>query len=135
MIVVDSSVLSLVYRREWVGLRPSVVEEFEELVRANAALAIPGIVLQEVMAGVRIESKFLALRSALLSFPILPASAEEHVLAAEISTSCGRSGIAASAVDCLIAAQTIACNGRLWTLDRDFAAIARYSRLKFFRPA
>jgi len=135
MIVLDTSILSLALRRRWTGARPSSVERLEEMMRAQAALAIPGIVLQEVLSGIRVESQFSSLQTLLHGIPLLIASGGDHTLAAKIFNQCLDNGVSASHIDCLIAAQTIACHGRLWTLDRDFAAIARCSRLKFFRPA
>lgn len=131
MIVLETSILSLAFRRRWVGPRPAAVDELQELIESNAALAVPAMAFQEVLSGVRTEPQFLELKGVLEGFPILLARPEEHLLAARISNLCARKGVAISAVDALIAGQTIAREGKLWTLDRDFVKLARFCGLKF----
>jgi predicted nucleic acid-binding protein len=89
-------------------------------------------VLQEVLSGIRADDQFDRLRSLLEGFPLITAGREDHVRAASVSNACRRAGIAASTIDCLIAAQTIAVEGRLFTLDRDFRLMAPQCGLKLF---
>lgn len=129
MIVLDSSVLSVVLRRE----RPApLAERFARLVEQDAPLGVPGVVLQEILSGVRSEVQFTRLQRALEAFPVLLADTAGHVRAAQISNACRRRGIAASNTDCLIAALTIGLRGELWTLDADFQRIAGCCALRLF---
>jgi hypothetical protein len=102
------------------------------LVREDVTLLIPGIVLQEVLSGIRTDDQFDRLRSLLEGFPLMTADREDHVRAAGLSNACRRAGVAATTIDCLIAAQTIAVEGRLFTLDRDFRLLAPHCGLKLF---
>jgi len=129
VIVLDTSVLSVVLRRD----PPApLTERFARLVEQDAPLSVPGVVLQEVLSGVRSELQFTRLQKALQAFPILLADKADHVQAAQISNACRRRGIATSNADCLIAALTIRCRGELWTLDTDFQRIVRLSALRLY---
>lgn len=134
MIVLDTSVLSVVLRRGAPGQHQPITDEYARLVEQDAPLCVPGAVLQEVLSGIRSEAQFQKLRGGLKGFPILLAGEADHVLAAQINNACRRHGIAASSVDCLIAALTIGQNGEFWTLDQDFQRMARCCDLKLFRP-
>jgi predicted nucleic acid-binding protein len=131
VILLDTSVLSLAFRRNRrgdaaeapaVGLLRQLVEDDEEVV-------VPGIVLQELLSGVRSEVDFARLERCLSGFPVLAASEAQHRAAARIANTCRAGGVAAATVDCLIAAQAIDCGAALFALDGDFAHIARQVRL------
>ena len=135
MILFDTSVLSRVFRRK----HPGVVERrlqvvFEELMTSDVPLGLPGIVLQEVLSGVRSHRQFSDLSTKLLAaFAIVPAGFPEHVEAARVKNACLGKGLSVSGVDCLIAASTITGSHELFSLDAEFEAIARHAPLKLFR--
>ena len=135
MIVLDTSILSLVFRRPHrdAGDEPPVVAALRKLIVDDAPLAVPGIVLQELLSGVRSREQFRKLRSAMAGFPVLSAGEADHVRAARIGNACRGHGVACSTVDALIAAQTVEGKGRLFTTDTDFERIAAYSGLKLLR--
>jgi predicted nucleic acid-binding protein len=124
MIVVDTSVLSLAFRRPAEREPHPAAAELRRLVEADEEVALPGLVLQEILSGVRDEAQFAALLASLEGFPVLRATADEHVLAARIRNRAIAAGIATSTVDALIAAQTISARGRLFTTDEDFLRLA-----------
>ena len=131
MIVLDTSVLSAVYRRSPAPVRPApAVRRFVELVRSDAPMAIPGVVLQEILSGVKTEAQFRRLDDLLSGFPLLLANRQTHVLAAEVRNLCRARGVAGATIDCLIAAQTLQADAELMTLDKDFVRIARHTALK-----
>ena len=131
MIVLDTSILSLAFRRRRRSgdVAPEVMA-LRELIAADAPLAIPGIVLQELLSGVRSQEHFGRLRQSMSGFPILLATEFHHVRAAQISNSCRNNGITCSTVDALIAALTVESDGRLFAADADFQHIASCCRLK-----
>lgn len=88
-------------------------------------LAVPGIVLQELLSGVRTREQFERLDGVMQPFPLLLATREHHLLAARITNTCRAAGIATTTPDTLIAASTILAGGTLLTWDADFAYIAR----------
>lgn len=133
MILLDTSILSLAYRRRRVEAEPHVVAVLRAMIREDAPLAIPGIVLQEVLTGVRSEAQFGRLERALKSFPIVSAEPQHHILAARIANFCRRRGVATSAVDCLIAALVTSNDALLFTLDEDFSRMAPVCGMRLFK--
>ena len=123
MIVVDTSALSFVFRRRGTMTPSPVVERFSALVRDNVDVAIPGIVLQELLSGVRNAEQGDALLHALGGFRILLSTREDHLQAAQVFNDCLRRGKTVASIDALIAAQTIAREAILFTTDKDFARV------------
>lgn len=91
---------------------------------------LPGICLQEVLSGVRTREQFERLTRVLSPFPVLLASRAHHLAAARIANACRAAGVAATAVDALIAAITLEHRARLLTTDDDFERIARLCGLQ-----
>jgi predicted nucleic acid-binding protein len=129
VILVDTCAWSAALRRRTPG-RSALAERLTALVADEAALVIPGIVLQEVLSGLREDSQFPALLARLAPFPVLLAEKFDHLRAAEIATTCRRAGITVTAPGCLIAAQAIEREAALLTDDRDFVAMSRLVDLR-----
>lgn len=126
MILLDTSVLSRVFRRRSPGPEELRLQErLGELLAGDVPLGLPGIVLQEVLSGIRLERHFSELRERLLSaFAIVLPTAEDHVQAARLKNRCRAEGFNVSGVDCLIAALAISGAHQLYALDGDFEDIA-----------
>ncbi len=105
------------------------------MIAEDWTLAIPGIVFQELLSGIRSPSEFERLRAIVEGFPVLTATLADHLSAAEIANACRAKGIAASAVDCLISAQAISAGFFLFTFDRDFSRIASCCSLVLWSTA
>jgi hypothetical protein len=134
VILLDTSVLSAALRRKGPGMAsaPSL-EALRALLRSGARVAVPGIVVQEVLSGVRERRQFDTLKSVVLAgYPVLAASVGDHVLGAQISSTCRRAGVAVATVDALIAAQAVNGRAQLFSLDADCARIARHVPLRLF---
>ena len=135
MILFDTSVLSRVFRRR----RPAAEERrlrvvFEALMASDVPLGLPGIVLQEVLSGIRSQRQFSDLREKLLaSFAVVPEGVTEHVEAARVKNTCLGKGLNVSGVDCLIAACAIIGDHELFAVDEDFEAMAKHAPLRLFR--
>jgi predicted nucleic acid-binding protein len=107
---------------------------FEELMTSDIPLGLPGIVLQEVLSGVRSHRQFSDLSAKLLAaFVVLPEGITEHVEAARIKNACLAKGLNVSGGDCLIAACAITGNHELFAVDEDFEAMAKHAPLKLLR--
>jgi len=133
VIVVDTSVWSLAFRRRArPGDEPKVVSLLRRMIKDDQPLAVPGIVFQELLTGVRDPTQVKKLQSILDGFPLLLATREHHIEAAKISTACRKGGVAAATVDCLIAAHCVFSNSPLLTTDDDFKRIARHAPLKLY---
>lgn len=134
MILLDTSVLSRVFRRRRMGSEERRVQAVVgELMAGDAPLGLPGIVLQEVLSGIHTEKQFADLESRLLgSFRIVNASTRDHIEAARLRNRCFAHGLAASGPDCLIAVLAIAGDHKLFALDDDFQALAKLAPLKLY---
>jgi predicted nucleic acid-binding protein len=121
VIFADTTVLSLAFRR-----RPPQAAEHPAVIRLRAAIlaatpvVVPGICVQELLSGVRSAGQVRALERLIAPFPVALASRAHHVAAARIANACRAAGVAASTVDCLIAALTVEHGARLLTTDDDF---------------
>jgi predicted nucleic acid-binding protein len=131
MIILDTSVLSHAWRRATHGGKIS--EALDMLVKQeDVDLAIPGIVLQELLAKTRTEEQAARLDAQAEGLTLLLASRALHVEAARIASTCLRNGVHASAIDALIAAHTLAVDGVLFTVDDDFKHIAKHTGLRLY---
>ena len=135
MITLDTSVLSLAFRRRSTAQEPhSSVQSLKKLIVDDENLWIPGIVLQELLSGLRTDEQVARLGTILSGFPVLLASREHHIDAVQIATARRRAGVTVTAVDCLIAAQTIAAGAELLTADRDFNHMTSHCGLRLYGP-
>jgi hypothetical protein len=135
VILIDTSVLSRVFRRARPGpqelrLRATV----EELMASDTELGLPGVVVQEVLSGVKTDAQFAELHHRLVSaFTIVHAVTDHYVDAARLKNTCLRKGVNVSGPDCLIATLAMAHKAELVALDDDFTSIAKHSTLRL-RP-
>lgn len=135
MILVDTCVWSLALRRAGPGRAlGGAATTLRALIEASEPIAIPGMVLQELLSGVRERAQYQRLDRALAPFPLLLATRADHLLAADLSNTCRRAGITVSAPDCLIAAQAIENHAILLTTDIDFTRIAAHCNLRLMKP-
>lgn len=135
MILLDTSVLSRVFRRRRMGPEERRVQAVvEDLMSGEVPLGVPGIVLQEVLSGVRSPKQFADLERRLLaSFSIVNPSTRDHIEAARLTNKCLAAGLSASGPDCLIAVLAIAGGHELFAMDEDFRSLARHAPLKLFK--
>ena len=134
MIVLDTSVLSLAYRRK---AGPSsdhpAVRELERLLDQDAPMCLPGVVLQELLSGVRRTAVRRKLDDILSGFPLLLATRATHILAAELHSRCRAKGVVAHTVDCLIAAHAVEAGAALLTTDDDFKHMAKHTSVRLYK--
>jgi predicted nucleic acid-binding protein len=99
-------------------------------------MATCGPVIQEVMQGFAESPRRSAFRESLMALPRLsdPMSTDIYMEAAEIYRDGRRRGYTLrSSTDCLIAAVAIINQVPLWHADRDYQAIAQYTRLSIYQ--
>lgn len=95
-------------------------------------LEIPGIVLVEILAGLRNDAEAARIGSLLEAFDELPApERSDYLEAARIFRVCrSRGHTIRSTIDCLIAQGCLRHDLALLTKDRDFRVIAGYTELR-----
>jgi len=131
MILVDTCVWSLAFRRRDASRAEApAARELRRLIEEDEPVSIPGIVLQELLSGLRDEAQLRKLLGALEGFPCRLASPSHHIAAARLLNRCRSEGVTVSAIDCLIAALCIQTGAALLTTDRDFERIADLSPLR-----
>ena len=134
MILLDTSVLSRVFRRQRPGPSESRLRAvLARLLAGDEPMALPGIVLQEVLSGIRNERSFVNLQRRLVrAFAIVNPTTTDYIEAARLKNKCLAKGFNASGPDCLIASIAIARGHRLFALDDDFVTLANHSALELF---
>lgn len=132
MILLDTSVLSAVpRRREASAGEQDLSEALHGLLGSSQRVSVPGLVVQELLSGVREEAQFQRIKRVLLAgYPVVTATLGDHLLAADVTNKCRRKGIAASAGDALIAAMALNRRATLFSADADFNHIAKAVPLK-----
>ena len=131
MILLDTSVLSAVLRRKKRGgAEQELTTQVETLLHGDQAIALPGIVLQEILSGIADRSqREKVLRAVRRSFSLVLASEGDHLKAADLTSAAARKGIALSTPDALIAAQALNRRATLFTRDGDFTPLAALAGL------
>lgn len=124
-IVVDTSVWSLVLRRDLVNEDDMHVRTLRACVEAGHGLVLLGPILQELLDGLRSTKQFSRLLSVLEPIPLAPLNRGTFVLAARIRNECRKKGIQAGPTDFLIAAACVEAGYPLLTADQDFQQIAK----------
>lgn len=132
MIFVDTSVWSLAFRRKQQQTDCPVVAQLKYLIETDEPLLVAGIVLQELLTGLKEEAQFNRMYRLITGFTLVVANESHHKLAAQIANACRKNGVATTATDCLIAAMTINHNAQLLTTDQDFSYMAKYCPLNLY---
>jgi predicted nucleic acid-binding protein len=127
MTVVDTSV--------WIDLfagRDSPhVTVLESLIEQRNDICLCGIILTEVLQGIRDDKEYSETESMLANLILLPMTCETFLLAANIYRNLRARGITIrNSIDCMIAAVCIENNAPLLHNDRDFDLLAAHSELE-----
>ncbi len=127
MILVDSSV--------WIGFLRSESTPSSRTLRAlieqEEDLCVTGIVITEILQGIRDDRLSKEMQRYLLGFPLYePQGVLTYIKAADIFKACARQGMTVrKTVDCLIAAVCIENGLALLHSDRDFESISACTEL------
>jgi predicted nucleic acid-binding protein len=104
----------------------------ESLIRDNNRAMICGIVLQEVLQGIRDEKSYALTKDRLSKLPYLEIEKETYLYASSLYRVLRAKGITVPPVDVTLAGLAVQNNIPLYTRDEHFKAIARHSGLKLF---
>ena len=126
MVLVDTSVWVDFFQNASVSGNATL----EGLIKGQNRVAICGIVLQEILQGIRDLNSFETTRQRLSFLPFLETGQEVHILAASLYRDLRRNGITVPSTDALIAAIAIHHGFQLMTGDKHFLDIAAHSNLQ-----
>ncbi|MFO1455074.1 MAG: PIN domain-containing protein [Steroidobacteraceae bacterium] len=133
-LLVDTSVWSLAFRRDGEQRAPPVIA-LRAALEGGDSIFITGIILQELLQGFSGPKARKELLEKFAALPMLVPDRMDHVDAAELRNRCRRAGVQLGTVDALIAQLCIRHDLTLLTMDGDFAAAAKHSELKVWKPA
>jgi predicted nucleic acid-binding protein len=126
LIFVDSSV--------WIGYfdgaTDAAVSRLDAVLQTDEHICIAGIVLTEVLQGFRRDRDFDFARRTLAGIDRLRLSSATYVNAARLYRRLRARGATAKTIDCVVAQACLESGATLLTGDRDFAVIARNTRLR-----
>ncbi|MDA8327281.1 MAG: PIN domain-containing protein [Nitrospiraceae bacterium] len=131
-VLVDTSVWSLALRRKD-GHDNKEAGALKKLIEQGEDISLLGIILQEILQGIKRADQFQALRRYFEPFPLIELSRDEYIKAAALKNDLIKKGIQASTVDALIASAAINKECVLFTTDSDFFHIAKHVKLKLLR--
>ena len=101
-------------------------EQLVKTIQCDEAVAYTGVILQEVLQGIRHARTRLMISDDFEPFVLLTPTLQTHRQAAEIYTRCRAKGITVrKSIDCLIAAIAIEHDVPVLQKDRDFPLIAQ----------
>jgi len=134
VIVLDTSVLSAALRRRRRGeVEEAIATRLASALKGEEPVAVPGIVLQEVLSGIAEQKQGEKVLAAVReSFPVILATEGDHLKAADLCNMAARKGVALATPDALIAAQAFNRRASLFTTDADFGSLAAFVGLKLF---
>jgi len=128
-VVVDTCVWSLALARHAPSDAPAVAI-LRRLIEDGEEILLPGIVLQELLQGLRSEASATRLRGVLEPFELVAGDADDFAHAATLFRSCRAKGVGIATVDALIAAIAISHGAALLTTAADFGRMAEVVPLK-----
>ena len=107
------------------------VAALQELIENEEDLCLCGVILAEVLQGIRSDADYIETKDYLADLIFLPMRQVTFVRSAELYRSLRKRGVTIrKPVDCMIAAVAIEHDIRLFHNDRDFDYIAKHSKLR-----
>ncbi|MGI8783732.1 MAG: type II toxin-antitoxin system VapC family toxin [Acidobacteriota bacterium] len=127
LVLVDTSV--------WVdfltGAESAQRHELHRLIDGGKPVILTGLIVMEILQGIRRDKHFDAVRTQLSLYPIVEPSMATYFQAASLYRKCRKQGITVrSPIDCLISVIAVESGATLLHKDRDFTAISRVFPLK-----
>lgn len=122
-VVVDTCVWSLAFAKNTPAGNPAVAA-LRRLIEDGEEVLLPGIVLQELLQGVRSAESARRLRVVLEPFELVAGAPDDFARAAEIFRAGRARDLGIATIDALIGAIALGRDAALLTTDRDFARMA-----------
>lgn len=131
-ILIDTSIWSFALRRQLEFKSPESVT-LRKLIEQGEDIYLLGIILQEVLQGIKNPKDVHVLKDYFEAFQLLELTREDYIKAAELVNRLMKKGKQISTIDALIASAAISYSCYLFTADKDFEHIAQHSSLKLFK--
>jgi hypothetical protein len=128
-VFVDTSVWSLALRRDQPPAAPQV-SALSAALQAGETIVTTGLVLQELLQGFEGARNRRQLLDRFADLPLLEPERDDYIEAADLKSRCRRAGLQIGTIDALLAQLCLRHDLVMLTADKDFAAIARHSRLR-----
>jgi predicted nucleic acid-binding protein len=128
-VLVDTSVWSLAFRRDSSSSHDAVGFLRDALSR-HADVYTTGLVLQELLQGLRGPKQRAALIERFEALPMIVPTRDDHEQAADLRNRCRRRGVQLGTIDALFAQLCVRHDLALLTTDRDFSHAARHVALR-----
>ena len=129
-VVVDTAAWSLALRRRQPQSTSPAGHKLAALLQNGPPVVLIGLILQELLQGVRSRTQFDRIQRALAAFPVIEPTRDDYVEAARVRNLCAGRGAQPGTIDCLIAAVCLRHDCLLLTADADFEDIARHTALR-----
>ncbi len=131
MIIADTSVWIDFFR----GRNSVQCRALRMLVEEEEDIAITGIILTEILQGIRNDKDYKKIKTYLLEFPVYESKGiDTYLRAAEIFRTCRKKGkTVRKTVDCIISAICIEGGNTLLHNDRDFDLIESCTPLRCYK--
>ena len=130
MVIVDTSI--------WIDFfqNPAAAcnQKLENLIRDNNKAAICGIILQEILQGIKDNRSYMLTKQRLSRLPFINTDKEIYLFASSLYRTLRQKGITVTPVDVTIAAIAIKNEMAIFTNDSHFKDIEKYSNLKLYSP-
>ena len=107
-------------------------EKLENLIRDNNRAVICGIILQEILQGIKDSGSYELTKERLLRLPFINTEREIYLYAASLYRTLRNKGITAPPVDVTIAAIAIKNGIPVFSSDEHFKAIERHSEVELY---
>lgn len=127
--LVDTSAWSLAFRRADQTAHP-VVDRLRHALETGEAVFTTGLVLQEVLQGIRHANQRATLIERFDALPLLMPDRMDHIAAAQVSDTCRLHGVQAGTVDALLAQLCLRHELVMLTADHDFEHMAPHVGLE-----
>ncbi len=115
------------------GLPQQHVVALRELIENDENLCVCGVILTEVLQGIRSDADYRKIKDCFDSLILLPMRQKTFLRAADLYRSLRKKGVTIrKPIDCMIAAVAIEHDLPLLHNDRDFDQIAKGSKLEIF---
>ena len=128
MVIVDTSV--------WIDFFQNFdsvyQEKLESLIKDNNRAVICGLILQEVLQGIKDNKSYETTKQRLSKLPFIDTNKETYLSASFLYKALRRKGITMPPVDTTIAALAIQNQMPLFTGDNHFKTITRHFELKLY---